>query len=110
MSPRAIRLIAVNGEPRVAVSNFIEHTVTVHRVGGDGRLSPAVQTIRTAAPVLDRRDGRAQRASLWLLTHEDRPVSRAHGPVEGLDSGVIRLDIARWPAPSPIPARGRGGS
>ncbi|HSS40255.1 MAG TPA: c-type cytochrome [Polyangia bacterium] len=91
LSPRAIRLIQVNGEPRVAVSNFIEHAVTLHRVGGDGLLSPAVQTIRTAAPVLDLAATSDTRASLWLLTHEDRSVSRAHGPVEGLDSGVIRL-------------------
>ena len=95
LSPRAVRLIAVSGEPRLAVSNFIEHTVTFHRVAGDGRLSAAVQTIRTAAPVLDVLETGGGHPSLWLLTHEDRPVSRAHGPVEGLDSGVIRLPVAQ---------------
>lgn len=94
LSPRALRLIAVNGEPRLAVSNFLDHTVTFHPVGANGRLAPAVQTIRTAAPVLDVLATGGARPSLWLLTHEDRPVSRAHGPVEGLDSGVIRLALA----------------
>ncbi len=94
-SPRALHLIAVNGEPRLAVSNFIEHTVTFHPVGADGRLGPAVQTIRTEAPVMDVLATGPARPSLWLLTHEDRPVSRAHGPVEGLDSGVIRLAVAQ---------------
>lgn len=93
MSPRAIRLVAARGEPRLAVSNFIEHTVTFHRIGADGRLGAAVQTIRTAAPVLDVVATGGAQPSLWLLTHEDRPVSRAHGPVEGLDSGIIRLDL-----------------
>ncbi|HVT06262.1 MAG TPA: c-type cytochrome [Polyangia bacterium] len=95
LSPRALRLIAVNGEPRLAVSNFIAHTVTLHPVAADGRLAPAVETIPTAAPVLDVVATRGARPSLWLLTHEDRVVSRAHGPVEGLDSGVIRLNLAQ---------------
>ena len=107
MSPRALRLIAANGEPRLVVSNFIEHAVTVHRVGVDGRLSQAVQTIRTAAPVLDVVATAGRPASLWLLTHEDRSVSRAHGPVEGLDSGVIRLDV-RADGPQPFVDPGPG--
>ncbi len=94
LSPRAVRLMTGGAEPLLAVSNFIDHTVTIHRAGSDGHLSPAIQTIRTAAPVLDVVATAGVRPSLWLLTHEDRPVSRALGPVEGLDSGVIRLDIA----------------
>jgi hypothetical protein len=35
--------------------------------------------------------GEGRAPALWLLTHEDRPLSRANGAVEGLDSGIIRL-------------------
>jgi mono/diheme cytochrome c family protein len=97
ISPRALRLVPGRAwpghpEPLLVVSNFIDHTVTVHPIGGDGRLGAAIQTIRTEAPVLELGLSDGERPALWLFTHEDRPVSRAHGPVEGLDSGVIRLN------------------
>jgi DNA-binding beta-propeller fold protein YncE/mono/diheme cytochrome c family protein len=96
ISPRALRLLGKGAWPGsrgalLAVSNFIDHTVTLHPVGNDGRLAPAVQTIRTEAPVLDLALTGGELPGIWLFTHEDRPVSRARGPVEGLDSGVIRL-------------------
>jgi len=77
------------------VSNFIDHTVTVHPIASDGRLGVAAQTIRTDAPVLDLAVVGGRFPALLLLTHEDRPVSRAHGPVEGLDSGLLRLPARR---------------
>ena len=98
ISPRALRLVSKpfwpgGRGPFLVVSNFIDHTVTFHPVAADGRLAPAVQTVRTEAPVLDRFRTGGQVPDLWLFTHEDRPVSRARGPVEGLDSGVIRLSV-----------------
>jgi hypothetical protein len=39
---------------------------------------------------------------VWLFTHEDRPVSRAHGAVEGLDSGVLRLSVRGIPPGGPL--------
>jgi len=93
-SPRAVHVAQQAGRPGslVLVSNFIDHTVTVHDVLRDGRLDVAMQTIRLDAPVLDMAVARyAGRESLLLLTHEDRPLTRANGPVEGLDSGVIVL-------------------
>jgi mono/diheme cytochrome c family protein len=99
ISPRALRLVPKHGWPGshgalLVVSNFIDHTVTLHPIGGDDRLAPAAQTIRTEAPVLDMAVLGGELPQLLLFTHEDRPVSRAHGPVEGLDSGVIPL-VAR---------------
>jgi DNA-binding beta-propeller fold protein YncE/mono/diheme cytochrome c family protein len=97
LSPRAVRVVPAGqlpGQtaPLLLVSNFIDHTVTVHPIDDDGRLAAPTQTIRTDAPVLDMLVvGHGTSAALWLLTHEDRPVSRASGPVEGLDSGVITL-------------------
>ena len=96
ISPRALRLVPKLGwpgshGPLLVVSNFIDHTVTVHPIDGDGRVAAAVQTIRTEAPVLDLAVFGGKLPLLLLFTHEDRPLSRAHGPVEGLDSGVIRL-------------------
>jgi mono/diheme cytochrome c family protein len=96
ISPRALRLVPKNGwpgshGPLLVVSNFIDHTVTIHPIDGDGRVAVAVQTIRTEAPVLDIAVFGGELPRLLLFTHEDRPVSRARGPVEGLDSGVIRL-------------------
>jgi hypothetical protein len=112
LSPRAVRLIASGTWPGVPgplliVSNFIEHAVTLHPIQGDGRLGAPVQTIRTAAPVLDLLATGAGDPALWLFTHEDRPVSRAHGPVEGLDSGIIRLE-ARGKAGQPVADPGPG--
>ena len=95
ISPRALRLVpkdfwSGSPGPLLVVSNFIDHTVTIHPLGEDGRVAAAVQTIRTEAPVLDIAAFGGEPV-LLLFTHEDRPVSRARGPVEGLDSGVIRL-------------------
>jgi mono/diheme cytochrome c family protein len=96
ISPRAMRLVPKRGwpgseGPLLVVSNFIDHTVTIHSIDGEGRLGAAIQTIRTEAPVLDVAVFSGGVAALLLFTHEDRPVSRARGPVEGLDSGIIRL-------------------
>jgi mono/diheme cytochrome c family protein len=99
LSPRALRVVPAGALPRerralLLVSSFVDHAVTVHPLGDDGRVGPAIQTIVTEAPVLDMvlangpREGPPE---LWLLTHEDRPLSRAHGAVEGLDSGILRL-------------------
>jgi hypothetical protein len=108
ISPRALRLLpaaTLPGQtaPLLLVSNFIDHTVTVHPIAGDGRLGDPIQTIRTEAPVLDLAVAGGSRPELLLLTHEDRPVSRAHGPVEGLDSGVIRLAARRTGSPAAAP-------
>jgi mono/diheme cytochrome c family protein len=96
ISPRGLRLVPKDGWPGkrgpiLAVSNFIDHTVTLHPIGDHGQVAAAVQTIRTEAPVLDIAVFGGEMPRLLLFTHEDRPVSRARGPVEGLDSGVIRL-------------------
>ncbi|HMF41380.1 MAG TPA: c-type cytochrome [Polyangia bacterium] len=93
LSPRALRVVPVGAivgqdRPLLLVSNFIDHTVTVHRIGADGRLGEAVQTIKLEAPVLDLIVAGAP-ATLLLFTHEDRRIDRAHLSVEGLDSGVI---------------------
>ncbi|HTA18018.1 MAG TPA: hypothetical protein VK989_01930, partial [Polyangia bacterium] len=93
LSPRALRVVAAGTLPRerrplLLVSSFIDHEVTVHPIEPDGHLAPAVQTIVTDAPVIDFV---VTGGALWLLTHEDRPLSRLHLSVEGLDSGVLRL-------------------
>jgi mono/diheme cytochrome c family protein len=112
-SPRAVRIAAQVGRslPLALVSNFIDHTVTVHEVTRDGRLDDAMQTIRLDAPVLDMAVARyAGRESLLLLTHEDRALTRANGPVEGLDSGVIVLParaVAAGGSPFDDPGPGR---
>jgi mono/diheme cytochrome c family protein len=98
ISPRTLRLVPRGvwpgrRGPFLVVSNFIDHTVTLHPVAPDGRLAPPVQTIRTEAPVLEVVPTGGQVPHLWLFSHEDRPVSRARGPVEGLDGGVIRLSM-----------------
>ncbi|HEY5090640.1 MAG TPA: hypothetical protein VIK30_11765 [Polyangia bacterium] len=105
ISPRALRVVPAgtwpgHPAPLLVTSAFIDHAVTVHPIAADGLLGPSIQTIRTEAPVLDLRVTGGDRPALWLFTHEDRPVSRARGPVEGLDSGVIRL-VARGPAGQP---------
>lgn len=112
VSPRAVRLVAPGtwpnrSRPLLIVSNFIDHAVTVHPIDAGGRLQPAVQAIRTAAPVLDVVATGGVRPSLWMLTHEDRPVSRERGPVEGLDSGLIRLDAQPVGVPVADPGPGR---
>jgi mono/diheme cytochrome c family protein len=98
ISPRAVRFVSKGvwpggRGPFLVVSNFIDHTVTLHPVAGDGTLKPPVQTVRTAAPVLEVVPTGGEVPHLWLFTHEDRPVSRARGPVEGLDGGAIRLSM-----------------
>ena len=96
LSPRALRVVPAGALPRerralLLVSSFIDHEVTAHPIEGDGRLGPAAQTIVTEAPVLDLVVAEGAPPALWLLTHEDRALSRAHLSVEGLDSGVLRL-------------------
>jgi mono/diheme cytochrome c family protein len=98
LSPRALRIVPAGTLPKqksplLLVSNFIDHTVTVHAVGPDGRLDAAMQSIKTEAPVLDMTVAGTP-PSLLLFTHEDRPLDRAHLSVEGLDSGVITLRAA----------------
>jgi mono/diheme cytochrome c family protein len=58
--------------------------------------------------VLDLVMGAGLDPTLWLLTHEDRAVSRANGPVEGLDSGILPLRLALPGAPQPILDPGPG--
>ena len=96
ISPRAVRLVPGSSWPghpaaMLVVSNFIDHTVTIHPLDGAGHLRAPIQTIRTEAPVLDLAVTAGELPALWLFTHEDQVVSRARGPVEGLDSGFIRL-------------------
>jgi hypothetical protein len=105
LSPRALRVVpagALPGAPRalLLVSSFVERRVTVHEVAADGRLGPPVQTIATEAPVLDLEVAGTPPA-LLLFTHEDRPLSRAHLAVEGLDSGVLRLPARAVDAAGP---------
>jgi mono/diheme cytochrome c family protein len=113
LGPRALRVIQAGRlpgwrEPLLLVSNFVDHTVTVHPIGPDGRLDAPRQTIRTEAPVLDLLvTGAGAGAALLLFTHEDRPLSRAAGPVEGLDSGVLRLPARAAPTPFDDPGPGR---
>jgi hypothetical protein len=70
------------------VANRISHTVTVHRIRPDGAVLEATQTIRTEAPVLDLA---VTDRALYLLTYEDRPITRARRDVEGLDSVLLVL-------------------
>jgi DNA-binding beta-propeller fold protein YncE len=97
LSPRALRVVPAGTVPGAAralllVSSFIDHRVTVHPIDEAGTLGPSAQTIATEAPVLDMIVADAGgRPALWLSTHEDRPLSRAHLSVEGLDSGVLVL-------------------
>jgi hypothetical protein len=108
VSPHALRIAQVNQRALLLVSNFIEHAVTVHETAGDGRLGELVQTIRTEAPVLDMAVvGEGERAELLLLTHEDRPLNRANGPVEGLDSVVLRLAVGRSGMPFEDAGKGK---
>jgi len=94
LSPRALRVVPAGTlqkqqAPLLLVSNFIDHTITVHYISG-GRLSEAIQSIKTEAPVLDMIVANTPPA-LLLFTHEDRPLDRAHLSVEGLDSGIISV-------------------
>jgi mono/diheme cytochrome c family protein len=108
ISPRAMRVVEIAGRALLLVSNFIEHAVTAHPIAADGRLGDVVQTIRTEAPVLDLTVvGEGHGRELLLLTHEDRPVNRANGPVEGLDSVVLRLAVKLGAVPFDDPGPGR---
>jgi hypothetical protein len=117
LSPRALRVIPGNtipGEPRalLLVSSFIDRRVTVHPIDDNaGRLGAAVQTIATEAPVLDLEvapASKARGAALWLATHEDRPLSRPTGAVEGLDSGFLVLRARTGAAGPPFVDPGAG--
>lgn len=111
--------------PLLLVANFVGHTVTVHPVSADGGVGSALQTIETAAPVLDlavvpareplsrrsagpSRPASGQRAVLLLATHEDRPLSRERLSVEGLDSVVLVLDASSPGAGTPFVDPGPG--
>jgi mono/diheme cytochrome c family protein len=162
ISPRAL-LVVPGGvlpgrpDPLLLASSFVDHTVTVFPIAAGGKLGPAVQTIRTDAPVLDmilmgtvggfpnppalapagearlpgvlmgtlggfpsppalapagearlRSTRPAYQLGLALLTHEDRPLSRPNGPVEGLDSGVLWLAAAADHAGPPFADPGPG--
>jgi len=98
LGPYGVRVVAdesTGGRPGPAslllVANRIGHTVTVHRIAADGGLSAPIQTIVTEAPVLDFQ---VTPQALLLLTYEDRPITRVHRDVEGLDSVVLRLPRA----------------
>jgi hypothetical protein len=96
LGPSTVRWVAPEKEamggpqpsPLLVVANRIGHTVTIHRIAGDGGLSAPIQTIVTEAPVLDLQ---VTADALWLLTYEDRPITRVHRDVEGLDSVMLRL-------------------
>ena len=101
VSPQTVRFVPADPPlrrgPLLLVVNFIGHTVGVYPVRSDGGLDPAVQTIETAAPVLDlavvppaaTSPDPEWRGALLLATHEDRALSREHLAVEGLDSVVL---------------------
>lgn len=140
VSPQTVRFVPADPpwrrEPLLLVANFIGHTVGVYPVRADGGLGPALQTIETAAPVLDlavvpgaprftgppgvpslpvvatpssgsSRD-REWRGALLLATHEDRVLSRAHLAVEGLDSVLLVLPAAPPGSPTPFLDPGAG--
>ena len=128
LSPQSVRFVAADPPlrrgPLLLVANFIGHTVGVYPVLPDGGLAPAVQTIHTAAPVLDLAvlpaaiqsgspgpagaPGGAWRGALLLATHEDRELSRAHLAVEGLDSVLLVLPAAAPGASVPFVDAGAG--
>jgi len=122
IGPRALRLVRAGElpgrhEPLLLVSSFVDHTVAVHPVAADGKLLAAVQTIHTEAPVADLVVAAAPAGgggceppgpALWLLTHEDRELSRLHLSVEGLDSGVLWLPAAGAAAGPPFVDVGPG--
>lgn len=126
VSPQAVRFIAAEPPlrrgPLLLVSNFIAHTVGVYPVLPGGGLGPSVQTIETAAPVLDLavisspvsvpaaavRADDGWRGALLLATHEDRVLSRAHLAVEGLDSVLLVLPAAPPGSAAPFADAGAG--
>ena len=136
--PQSVRFVppdvdAGRSQPLLLVANFIGHTVSVHPVTADGGVAAAVQTIATAAPVLDLEvlpsrarapttaaepsfplpltlplPGDDGRGALLLATHEDRPLSRPHLAVEGLDSVVLVFRAAGPGAKVPFVDPGPG--
>src|SRR3569623_2397077 len=120
VSPQTVRFVPADPPlrrgPLLLVVNFIGHTVGVYPVRSDGGLDPAVQTIETAAPVLDvavvppapRSPDPEWRGALLLATHEARALSRAHLAVEGLDSVLLVLPAAAPGAPAPFVEAGAG--
>jgi hypothetical protein len=130
--PQTVRFVppdldAGRSQALLLVANFIGHAVSVHPVTADGGVAAAVQTIATAAPVLDLAvlpprarapttatepslppPGDDRRGALLLATHEDRPLSRAHLAVEGLDSVVLVLRAAGPGAKVPFVDPGPG--
>ena len=117
VSPQAVRFIPaeppLRQAPLLLVANFIGHTVSVYPVRPDGGLDPAVQTIETAAPVLDLAvlpgaSDAPWRGALLLATHEDRALSREHLAVEGLDSVLLIFPAASGGAGKPFVDPGAG--
>jgi DNA-binding beta-propeller fold protein YncE len=92
ISPRRVAIVRDPRAPSqrlLLVDNYVSHTVTVQRLLPTGLVGELLQTIVTEAPVQDLAviPGRG----LYLLTHEDRPLDRADGPVHWLDSVVLML-------------------
>jgi cytochrome c peroxidase len=97
LSPRSVRVVTDPRAPAqqlLLVANFLGRTVTVHPLTAEGHVQAAIQTIATAAPVHDLLLVAAPRPTLFLLTHEDRPVDRSRPFVGGLDSVVLSLPAA----------------
>jgi len=123
LSPQTVRFVPAAPPLRrhslLLVANFIGHTVGVYPVLPDGGLGPVLQTIETAAPVLDlavmpgvprltAAGGPGDGGALLLATHEDRVLSRAHLAVEGLDSVLLVLPAALPDAAAPFLDAGPG--
>jgi mono/diheme cytochrome c family protein len=106
----APRRVLVASDPRaparrlLLVDSYLSHTVTVFALAPDGAIGERLQTIETEAPVQDL--AVVPDRGLLLLTHEDRPLDRAEGPVHWLDSVVLRLPRGEA-TPFLDPGRGR---
>jgi DNA-binding beta-propeller fold protein YncE/mono/diheme cytochrome c family protein len=114
-APDTVRLVPPDAyvgrqTPLLLVGNFTGHTVTVHRIGNGGELSPPIQTITTAAPVLDLAvvPTGELRGALILTTHEDRPLTRRRLTVEGLDSVALVFPPAPPGSAAPFLDAGSG--
>ena len=110
---RAAGTLPGRARPLLLVSNFIDHTVTVHEIA---RRRPAGRRDaddpdRGAGAGHGRSRGRG-RASLLLFTHEDRPLDRARaGRSKGWTAASsccrARPRAARAPAPFDDPGPGK---